>query len=120
MVRQHSHLAQPPDYLHLHGRRCALSTKLRRGRWRLRRQYVQPTRTPISILNSALLDAINPVTITPVHGKYPAIIHYSGLPTKALVGSINGLLSGVLAYAGAQLFVEFMAEMRRPRDFLKV
>lgn len=30
------------------------------------------------------------------------------------------MLSGVLAYAGAQLFVEFMAEMRRPRDFLKV
>lgn len=65
-------------------------------------------------------DAINPVTITAVGGKYPKIIHYSALPTKALVGSINGLLSGVLAYAGAQLFVEFMAEMRRPRDFLKV
>jgi len=25
----------------------------------------------------------------------------------------------VLAYAGAQLFVEFLAEMRRPRDFIK-
>lgn len=31
----------------------------------------------------------------------------------------DGLLAGVLAYAGVQLFVEFMAEMRRPRDFLK-
>ena len=36
-----------------------------------------------------------------------------------LIGSLNGLLSGVLAYAGAQLFVEFLAEMRRPRDFIK-
>jgi len=29
------------------------------------------------------------------------------------------LLSGVLAYAGAQLFVEFLAEMKRPTDFIK-
>lgn len=36
-----------------------------------------------------------------------------------LIGAINGLLSGVLAFAGLQLFIEFMAEMRRPRDFLK-
>lgn len=54
-------------------------------------------------------DAIDPTTITSVHGKYPKIVHYSALPAQALVGSINGLLSGVLAYAGAQLFVEFMA-----------
>ena len=65
-------------------------------------------------------DAIDPATITPINGKYPKLVHYGGLPTKALVGSINGLLSGVLAYAGAQLFVEFLAEMKRPRDFLKV
>lgn len=46
-------------------------------------------------------------------------MHYGGLPNNSLVGSINGLLSGVLAYAGAQLFVEFLAEMKRPRDFIK-
>ena len=46
-------------------------------------------------------------------------MHYNGLPPNGLVGSINGLLSGVLAYAGAQLFVEFLAEMKRPRDFIK-
>jgi hypothetical protein len=64
--------------------------------------------------------AVDITTITPdADGNYPAIIHYSGLPPNSLVGSINGLLSGVLAYAGAQLFVEFLAEMRRPRDFLK-
>ena len=64
--------------------------------------------------------AVNPDSITPDDaGNYPPIIHYGGLPAPNLVGSINGLLSGVLAYAGAQLFVEFLAEMRKPRDFLK-
>ena len=64
--------------------------------------------------------AVDRTSITPdKDGNYPAIVHFAGLPIKNLVGSINGLLSGVLAYAGAQLFVEFMAEMRRPRDFLK-
>jgi len=75
----------------------------------------------ISTLGSAG-SAVNAATITPdENGNYPPVIHYNGLPpsTNGLVGSVNGLLSGVLAYAGAQLFVEFMAEMRRPRDFLK-
>ncbi|CRG83329.1 hypothetical protein PISL3812_00680 [Talaromyces islandicus] len=72
----------------------------------------------ISTLGSAG-SAVNPDTITPVDGKYPPVMHYSGLPPNGLVGSINGLLSAVLAYAGIQLFVEFMAEMRRPRDFIK-
>ncbi|PVH82381.1 hypothetical protein DL98DRAFT_548065 [Cadophora sp. DSE1049] len=73
----------------------------------------------ISTLGSAG-SVVDPDSIAPdAAGKYPPIIHYAGLPTDNLVGSINGLLSGVLAYAGAQLFVEFMAEMKRPRDFLK-
>lgn len=64
--------------------------------------------------------AVNPDSITPdKNGVYPPIVHFSGLPLHNLEGNINGLLSGVLAYAGAQLFVEFLAEMRRPRDFLK-
>jgi hypothetical protein len=78
-----------------------------------------PPNYAISTLGSAG-SAVDPTTITPdAEGNYPKIIHYSGLPAHSLVGSINGLLSGVLAYAGAQLFVEFLAEMRRPRDFLK-
>lgn len=77
-----------------------------------------PPNFAISTLGSAG-SAVNPDTITPVDGKYPPIIHYNGLPPNGLVGSINGLLSAVLAYAGIQLFVEFMAEMRRPRDFIK-
>ena len=46
-------------------------------------------------------------------------MHYNNLPPNGLVGSINGILTGVLAYAGVQLFVEFMAEMKRPMDFIK-
>ena len=78
-----------------------------------------PPNFPISVLGSAG-SAVDKSSITPdAQGSYPPIIHYGGLPAPNLVGSINGLLSGVLAYAGAQLFVEFLAEMKRPRDFLK-
>ena len=78
-----------------------------------------PPNYAISILGSSG-GTVDPKTITPdAQGNYPPLIHYGGLPAPNLVGSLNGLLSGVLAYAGAQLFVEFLAEMRRPRDFLK-
>lgn len=66
--------------------------------------------------------AVNASTITPdpVTGEYPPIVHYGGLPdAKSLLGSINGLLQAVYAYGGLQLFIEFMGEMRRPRDFIK-
>ena len=78
-----------------------------------------PPNYEISVLGSSG-SAVDPTSITPdAQGNYPPIIHYGGLPAANLEGNINGLLSGVLAYAGAQLFVEFLAEMRRPRDFLK-
>ncbi|KAF2165710.1 hypothetical protein M409DRAFT_67077 [Zasmidium cellare ATCC 36951] len=78
-----------------------------------------PPNYSIAVLGSAG-SAVDPATITPdAQGNYPPVIHYAGLPAENLVGSINGLLSGVLGYAGAQLFVEFMAEMKRPNDFLK-
>ena len=66
--------------------------------------------------------SVDPSTVTPdpKTGEYPPIIHYSGLPDpNSLIASLNGLLQGVFAYGGAQLFVEFMAEMRRPHDFIK-
>lgn len=73
----------------------------------------------VSVLGSAG-SVVDPTSITAdANGNYPPIKHYNGLPPNSLVGSINGLLSGVLAYAGAQLFVEFLAEMKRPRDFIK-
>jgi len=78
-----------------------------------------PPNFAFSVLGSAG-SAVDPDSITPdANGNYPSIMHYNNLPPDGLVGSLNGLLSGVLAYAGAQLFVEFLAEMRRPRDFIK-
>lgn len=78
-----------------------------------------PPNYAISRLGSAG-SAVNAATILPdENGNYPPIIHYAGTPPNGLIGSVNGMLSGVLAYAGAQLFVEFLAEMRRPRDFIK-
>jgi Transmembrane amino acid transporter protein len=79
-----------------------------------------PPNYRISVLGSAG-SAVDPTTITPDDaGNYPPIRHYNGLPDpNSLIGSFNGLMQAVFAYGGAQLFVEFMAEMRRPRDFIK-
>lgn len=78
-----------------------------------------PPNYAISRLGSAG-SAVDSSTIMPdKDGNYPPIIHYNNIPPNGLVGTVNGMLSGVLAYAGAQLFVEFMAEMRRPMDFIK-
>ena len=79
-----------------------------------------PPNYSISILGSAG-GATDPTTITPdSQDNYPPIIHFNGLPNpSSLIGSINGLMQGVFAYGGAQLFIEFMAEMRRPYDFIK-
>ncbi|GIJ85581.1 hypothetical protein Asppvi_004440 [Aspergillus pseudoviridinutans] len=78
-----------------------------------------PPNYAVAILGSAG-SAVNRNTILPdKQGNYPPIIHYSNIPPDGLIGSVNGMLSGVLAYAGVQLFVEFLAEMRRPRDFIK-
>lgn len=79
-----------------------------------------PPNFAISVLGSAG-SAVDPASIAPdANGNYPPIIHYNGLPDSgSIIGGINGLMQGVYAYAGAQLFVEFMAEMKRPRDFLK-
>lgn len=79
-----------------------------------------PPNYEISTLGSAGY-AVDPTTITPdKNGVYPPIRHYNGLPDpNSLIGSINGLMSGVFAYGGAQIFPEIMAEMRRPWDFIK-
>jgi hypothetical protein len=55
------------------------------------------------------------------NGTYPPVQRYGSPPpsTNGFIGSINGLMNGVYAYGGAQLFIEFMAELQRPRDFLK-
>lgn len=79
-----------------------------------------PPNYEIAVLGSAGA-AVDVDTITPdAQGNYPPIMHYGGMPDSSnFVGAINGLMSGVFAYGGAQLFVEIMAEMRRPWDFIK-
>ncbi|KAF7186513.1 N amino acid transport system protein [Pseudocercospora fuligena] len=53
-------------------------------------------------------------------GTYPQIQHSTGLPDSgSFIGSVNGFMQAVYAYGGAMIFCELMAEMRRPRDFLK-
>ncbi|KAJ4424393.1 hypothetical protein N0V82_000913 [Gnomoniopsis sp. IMI 355080] len=56
------------------------------------------------------------------NGSYPPVVTYGTVPPSdnGFIGSVVGLMQGVYAYAGAQLFIEFMAELQRPRDFLKV
>lgn len=64
--------------------------------------------------------SVNPALVTPVKGVYPPVQHSAGLPDPSNFGaSVNGLMQAVYAYGGAMIFAEFMAEMRRPRDFLK-
>lgn len=60
------------------------------------------------------------VTMLP-DGSYPPVQTFAGLPpsTEGFIGSVNGLMQAVYAYGGAMLFIEFMAEMKRPRDFWK-
>ncbi|KAI0552034.1 transmembrane amino acid transporter protein-domain-containing protein [Xylaria curta] len=78
-----------------------------------------PPNFAISTLGS-VGSAIDPTSIMPdANGNYPPVVTFAALPTSNLIGTINGLLSGVLAFAGLQLFIEFMAEMKRPHDFLK-
>lgn len=64
----------------------------------------------------------NGTSITPnAAGVYPAVTHTAGLPdTSSFIGSLNGAMQAVFAYGGSIIFPEFMSEMKRPKDFLKV
>lgn len=80
---------------------------------------------PIPTLNFPDL----PSGSTPGNGA-PAVFHYAfsngaGGPAGDTPGlnnwyvQVGGVIYAVFAYGGAMIFVEFMAEMRRPRDFWK-
>ena len=80
-----------------------------------------PPNYSIATLGSAGA-TVDPASIEPdpKTGEYPPVIHYNGLPDPDdFVGALNGLMQGVFAYGGAFIFVEVMAELRRPRDFIK-
>lgn len=53
------------------------------------------------------------------HGIYPPIKHSVGLPTSQMSSSLNGAMQAVYSFGGNMIFPEFMAEIRRPNDFLK-
>ncbi|KXL49116.1 hypothetical protein M433DRAFT_7937 [Acidomyces richmondensis BFW] len=52
-------------------------------------------------------------------GIYPPVKQSGGLPTTNFAASLNGAMQAVYSFGGSMIFPEFMAEVRRPRDFLK-
>ena len=53
------------------------------------------------------------------NGNPPPVQHSAGLPTKKMFSSLNGAMQAVYSFGGNMIFPEFMAEIRRPNDFLK-
>ncbi|KAJ5215108.1 hypothetical protein N7468_010787 [Penicillium chermesinum] len=52
-------------------------------------------------------------------GSYLPVMTSGGLPDPSdFVASLTGAMQAVFAYGGAMVFPEFMAEMKRPKDFL--
>ncbi|KJR88485.1 amino acid transporter [Sporothrix schenckii 1099-18] len=60
------------------------------------------------------------VSVTPdANGVFPPVQTNGGLPdTGSFVGSVSGAMQAIFAYGGSMVFPEFMAEMKRPKDFL--
>ncbi|KAJ5381614.1 uncharacterized protein N7496_004042 [Penicillium cataractarum] len=58
-------------------------------------------------------------SVVPVNGVYPPVMTSGGLPsTGNFAGTVSGAMQAVFAYGGSMIFPEFMAEMKRPKDFL--
>jgi hypothetical protein len=58
--------------------------------------------------------------VTPdANGNFPPVQTSGGLPDAGgFVGAVSGAMQAIFAYGGSMIFPEFMAEMRRPKDFL--
>ena len=66
----------------------------------------------------AVIDGGAPVR-PDANGSYPPVTTSGGLPhSDSFAGSVSGVMQAVFAYGGCMLFPEFMAEMKRPKDFL--
>lgn len=63
---------------------------------------------------------IDPALVTPINGTYPALQTSGGIPPSpnGFVGAVGGAMNAVFSYGGSMVFPEFMAEMRKPKDFL--
>ncbi|KAK0383983.1 hypothetical protein NLU13_8072 [Sarocladium strictum] len=52
-------------------------------------------------------------------GIFPPVTTTGGLPASPeFYGSVSGAMQAIFAYGGSMIFPEFMAEMKRPKDFL--
>ncbi|KIW91008.1 uncharacterized protein Z519_08791 [Cladophialophora bantiana CBS 173.52] len=54
-----------------------------------------------------------------INNPPPVQVSGSAPPGLGIVDNVNGLMNAVFSFGGATLFVELMAEMRRPMDFWK-
>lgn len=53
-------------------------------------------------------------------GLHPPVYQTAGLPNPGnFAAALNGAMQAVYSFGGAMIFPEIMAEIRRPRDFLK-
>jgi amino acid permease len=54
------------------------------------------------------------------NGNYPPVMTSAGIPPSSggFYGSVNAAMAAIFAYGGSMIFPEFMAEMKRPKDFL--
>ncbi|KAL1969216.1 hypothetical protein VTN77DRAFT_470 [Rasamsonia byssochlamydoides] len=61
------------------------------------------------------------VLVTPdANGVFPPVQTSGGLPNSGgFAGSVSGAMQAIFAYGGSMVFPEFLAEMKRPRDFLQ-
>lgn len=58
-------------------------------------------------------------SVVAVNGVYPPVMTTGGLPSSgSFAGTVSGAMQAVFAYGGSMIFPEFMAEMKRPKDFL--
>ncbi|KAH6645014.1 putative amino acid transporter [Truncatella angustata] len=62
----------------------------------------------------------NGTLITPdAEGNWPPVQTSGSLPgSDGFTGSVSGAMQAIFSYGGAMVFPEFMAEMKRPKDFL--
>lgn len=77
-----------------------------------------PNYTAAGVLSAGatLGDSLMPLA----DGSYPPVQHTVNIPdTGSFIAALNGIMNTVFAYGGANIFTNFLAEMRRPRDFLK-
>jgi hypothetical protein len=73
-----------------------------------------------SAMGGSVGQALGGSSVTPdANYVFPPIATNSGLPPSdvSFTSYIAGLMQAVYVYGGAMLFIEFMAQMRRPRYF---